>query len=599
MNGIPPFSLSIVENMEDANNFLRWLNERRQFLAVDTETEGFDWWVDRLRTVQFGDTQHGWCIEHERWSGLIEEALSKYDQPIVMHNAKFDMHFLEHAGYTVKRWLIHDSRVMAHLCNTALLSGLKPRSIKELGPYAGWGKDELDAAMAGGGFTFKTVPVQLLWQYAAFDTVLTARLAEKLWAQMEPYRRIYDIELAVGQVLLDMETNGARLDLDYVGRTQAQWEREIDQYTDWLKDQGISNPTSRQQLGYALQREGVQFVEWTASGNPKLTKDILKSLQHPIAKVASRLFQLTKWRTTYLTSLATLGSHGYVHCGINPIGARTGRMSVSRPPLQQLPRSAEIRNCFVAREGNQLLLADYDQVEMRILAHFSQDPSMLEAIRKGDALAAQGVEGWDLHSANARKLFNVPDNELPQKQQRQLVKTAGFALIYGAGINQFSATAGVDVQTGQAFLSNYGRAFPGVGQFTRHVEQTLAERAGGRFSNKSGYVSSPFGRKHMVEMQYAYRGVNYLIQGTAADVMKAQLVKLASSGLTPYMILPIHDEVMFDVPRELIDDVKQTVLDVMPDRENFAVDLTCDAVVVDRWGDKYSYIVENEIDFNE
>jgi DNA polymerase I len=580
-----------VRSFDEAQEFMVWLGQRRPLLAVDTETEGFDWWRDGLRTVQFGDALDGWCIEHGRWAGLIDEAISRYEGPMACHNLKFDAHFLEVAGYRIKRHLMHDTQTMAHLLDPTKLVGLKPRARMVLGSYAATGEDELKLAMMKGGWTFKTVPVDLLWRYAAFDTVLTARLGERLWPDVErDFRQMYDLELATTMVLMEMERRGAMTDGEYLDRTDEEWALESAAIAHSLREEwGIENPNARQQLARRMQQDGVQFYEFSEkTGQPKMGEDVLETLDHPVARMATRLMRLNKHRKTYIGSLRDLrDGGGVVHCNVKSLGAKTGRMSASRPPLQQLPRSHEIRDAFVARDGNRLILADFDQIEMRLLAHFSQDPNMLEGIRYGDWMTEQGHDGWDLHSVNARTCFGVPPDQPVPRAQRQIMKTSGFAKVYGAGESRFAMTAGVDLLTARQFLAQYDRTFPGVNRFMRHVEATLRQRAGRASRDAVGFLVSPYGRRHLVPLGKAYKGVNYLIQGTAADVMKDRLVAMAHAGLLPYMVLPIHDEVMLDVPAGEVEEVTRALLDVMPERARFAVPLTVGVDVVGRWGDKY------------
>jgi DNA polymerase I len=588
----PSLELHWVRTFEEACEFMAWLGERRPLLAVDTETGGFDWWRDPLRTVQFGDACAGWCIEHDRWGGLIDEALRRYEGPLAMHNRKFDTHFLEVNGYPVKRHLVHDTQTMAHLLDPTRLVGLKPRAGMLLGPYASYGQDEIKLAMMKGGWRFSDVPIELIWRYAAFDTVLTARIGEVQWPEVESqFRELYDLEMAVSIVLTDMERRGCMTDGAYLDRVDEEWRLEIAGIEHELREGwGVENPTSRQQLAQRMAADGVPFVEFTEkTGQPKMTEDVLASLDHPIARHASRLLQLGKFRKAYIGSMRDLrDADGVVHCNVNPLGARTGRMSASRPPLQQLPRRRDIRDAFVARDGNRLLLADFDQIEMRLLAHYSQDPAMLAAIARGDSMAAAGHEGWDLHSANARALWRVPDDQAVPKAQRQIMKSSGFAKVYGAGEEQFARTAGVDLMTAREFLGAYDRLFPGVNRFMRHVEATLRQRAGRSSRDAVGWVMSPYGRRHLVPLAKAYRGVNYLIQGTAADVMKDRLVAMAKAGLLPYMVLPIHDEVMLDVPAAEVEEVRACVAEVMPERDRFCVPLTVGIDVVGSWGEKYA-----------
>lgn len=592
-------NLQWVQTLDEANEFMRWLGERRPWLAVDTETGGFDWWTDELRTVQFGDVETGWCLEWNRWGGVVCETLAKYDGPIAMHNMKFDILFLESNGAPVKRHLVYDTRAMAHLIFPER-TGLKVRSAQVFGDWARFGERELKDAMMSGGWGYDTVPIELLWRYASFDTVLTARLAEESWPIISAnFQEIYDLESRVTMALADMERRGCKVDTKYLDEMSFRWGEEIESLTMYLHDEWkIKNPTSRPQIAKALQAQGHAFVLFTDKGNPVVSEDVLQMIDHPIAKSAMRLFHLKKYNTTYIESLRTLKDRNdFIHCSINPLGARTGRMSVSRPPLQQLPRQREVRDAFIPSipmekdkdgqtiGGNVLLLADYDQIEMRIMAHFSQDAAMLEAVRYGDAMTAAGHEGWDLHSATARTLYGTDPSQPVPKDQRQMTKSGGFAKIYGSGVATFAATVGVDLATAQQFLNGYDERFPGVRRFSAQVEATLNQRAD---TSGIGYVMSPYGRRQFCHVRDAYKAVNYLIQGTAADVLKDRIAVLDRSDVAQYMRLPVHDELLFDVPAEVVPDVIAEVKHLMPETSKFTVPLTVDSEVVDRWGTKYA-----------
>lgn len=254
-----------------------------------------------------------------------------------------------------------------------------------------------------------------------------------------------------------------------------------------------------------------------------------------------------------------------------------------------MPRSATPSS---RAPGNTLVLADYDQIEMRLLAHFSQDPNMIYAIQLGDWYDAQGVAGFDLHSQTARMAYGIPPEQSVPKAQRQVAKSAGFAEVYGAGGETFAATANISLAEAQEFKRAYGNMYPGVARFSQYITKTLRERMPlqPRYDGISPplpYLDSPYGRRHYVELDLAYKGVNYIIQGTAADVLKDRLVVMRNAGLGEFMCLPVHDEVMLDVPNEQVEDVVAVLREQMPERDKFAVPLTVGVDLVQRWGDKY------------
>lgn len=580
-----------VTCLDDVLEMRRWLGERRLVLGVDTETGGLDWWREPLRTVQFGDAETGWCVDADLWKGPIVEMLRDYDGPIVMHNSKFDVHFLEVNGVKVRRNLLHDTRTMAHLVDPTKSTGLKPLSARLIHRGAAAGQANLKTAMRDAGWTWATVPTdyQDYWTYAALDPVLTARLYEKLKPQVDAsYREVYELEIESTLVLADMERRGALVDLVYCQDMIAKLEPYLAEMKAWIKGEfGVSNPGSDQQVIAKLQEAGLTWSKKTEKGNVACDKEVLKSLNHPLAGAILTYRDAQKLLSTYIANFYELSdSDGVLHASINPLGARTGRMSISRPSMQNLPRSQHPRNAIVAREGNQLVLADFDQIEMRLLAHFAGEEAMTEAIRYGDYMTEQGHSGYDVHSMNARGIYGLAMDEAVPKLQRQVTKNSGFAKIYGAGVAQFARTAGITESEAKQFLDLYDLRFPGVKRFQDQVTQVAMQRARDGDDNLA-WVRSPIGRRHPCNPREAYKLVNYLVQGTAADVFKRALVELDRAGLADYLILPVHDEAIADVPEAEVEEYKVEMRRAMEDRTSFAVPLTADVEVVPRWGVKY------------
>lgn len=593
MAGTTDVTLNWVQTSEDVMTFMRWLGERRPILAVDTETEGFDWWVDGLRTVQFGDRYTGWCIEKDLWWGAIIEALERYEGPLAMHNMKFDTHFLEVNGARLRRWLVHDTRAMAHVIDPSTPTALKVRAQRVLGPWAGYGEAELKQAMAGGGWDFRTVPIELIWRYAAFDTVLTAQMAEEQWPEVQASRsEVYQLELASTQVLTDMERRGILTDQRYLAWAREEWGRDLHAIQHRIHQEfGVQNPNSDRQVVHQLREAGWQPVLFTDKGNVKLDSDVLGGLVDGGSRLAEAVLEyreVHKLLGTYVDNLVELaGPDGRLHASINPLGARTGRMSVSRPSLQNLPaKDARIRDAFVSAPGNNLITADYDQIEMRIFAHMAGSRTMIDAIRYGDWMTSQGHDGYDLHSMNARMTFGIPLEEPVPKAYRKRVKGVGFGKVYGAGLETFAATAGLTLDEAAGVMEAYERAFPETRKdgFPSQVAARLHER---KAQTGDPHVVTPYGRKEPCWPSEAYKAVNYLIQGTAADVLKDRLVAMSRTWLGDHMLLPIHDEVIFEVPQEATEEALQTIRSVMPETERFAVPLTVDAEALTRWGAKY------------
>lgn len=570
--------LHLVDSFEEAQAFISWLGERRPVLAVDTETQGLNWWEHRIRLCQVGDSKTGWAFEWDRWSGLLLEALARYDGPVAMHNFKFDTAMFIAHGVDIRVSRIDDTRTMAHLIEPEKLTGLKSVSERWVDAQAASaGQAVLAQAFKEKRWDWSTVPIdfQPYWAYGALDTVLTARVWEIAKPMIDQaYRGIYDLEMAAQAAILDMELRGARIDLDYCVTKRSELLRWSASMRDWaLETYGVQNLTSGQQVAKRMIEDGWEPTELTASGQPSTKKEVLAQVDHPLAKALLDVRHAEKMAEAYFTNLVDLADGDVVHAKINPIGARTGRMSVTDPALQTLPRDHLVRDAFIPREGNRLILIDYDQMELRLMAHFADELAMQEIILSGE----------DIHNVTAQRIYGL-ETPTPTKKQRQITKNAGYAKIYGAGASTFAATAEITEQEALDFLIKYDQAFPGVRQFQRKLE-AQAWREHGRTGQMCAW--SPYGRRHPVDTQHVYKLTNYLIQGTGADVLKEKIVALDDAGLGQYMILPVHDELVFDVPAEDAEEVLAEAKAIMTETERFRVPLTVDGQIVDRWGEKY------------
>lgn len=578
-----------VETLDEAFEMKRWLGERRPgWLAVDTESGGLDWWRDDLRLVQFGDEQHGWALEWSEWAGLIKECIREYEGPQLLWNVKHDLHFMEHNGIDVKRWWMHDGRAMTHLQEPWRQTGLKPTAKRLLGPYAGRGEEELKLAMMTGGYGYDTIPIDLFWEYSAFDTVITARTGAKIWPGIQQsYRSIYDLELASTFVLTDMERRGIMTDRDWMVRHLDEWTQQQDAIAIRLRDYWIGNPASDRQVEKSLREiAGWVPIVFTEKGNISMEREVLQGIGHPIADLVVEWRQLKRLREYVTQHLELAGPDGRLHCSINPLGARTGRESASRPNLQNLPRDDKrIRNGFVSTPGNVLLFADYDQIEGRIFADFSGDRNMIESIRYGDRMTNAGYDGYDLHSMAARMVFGIPVEQPVPKAFRSQAKTVQFGKIYGSGLEKFAASSGLSLEQARQVIATYEATFPETRKsgFQSRITKELIDR---ERAEGEGYVLTAYGRKEPCYPSQAYKAVNYKIQGTAADVLKAKKVALSNTWLGNHMLLSIHDEIIFEIPEDAVAEGVRTIRQTMPETERFAVPLTVGISVGRRWGEK-------------
>lgn len=564
--------LTLVDSLDELDALRRWLGERRPVLAIDTETSGLSIARDRLRLVQFGDANRGWAVPWDDWAGAIREIVDRYEGPLVAQHAKFDAGFLSLAGVPLDWTRTHDTMLMAFLANSVGPKSLKGAAALYVDPLARSGEQGLKRAMARNRWTWGTIPVTfpIYWGYAALDTVLTARLAEHLWPLVQPYRAAYDLELACERVLSDVELRGIRIDVEYCEQERSRLTEELAALLErgryWFGD---LNPNAPAQVARALVADGVKLTERTESGQLSVTDDVLRAVDHPLARFVLQARWAQKLLGTYYENFLAFRSGDVLHPHVNQLAAKTGRMSVTEPALQTIPRGANVRDAFVPREGCSMILVDYDNEELRVAAHFSGDEGMLSAFR----------EGRDLHGETAEQIFGPGWT----REQRGIAKTGRFAKLYGAGVAKFARSVGLPEVEAAAIFTGLDRASPGLARSMADVVRKVRERDDG---NGYGWIAAADGRRLRVPIGKAYVGFNYLIQGSCAVVLKRALVDLDAAGLGEFVLLPVHDEIVFEVPTERVAEALPEIARVMT-QDDWRVPLTVSSSVVSRWGDKY------------
>lgn len=571
---IEEVELNLVESFEDVQRFFRWLSEdrNRKFLGWDTETGGLEFWKQPLRLFQFGDVNTGWTFRADRWLGVAEQVFKEYEGLMTGQNVGFDVRFMGYQGGINVSWdRQYDTKIMAHILDPTKSTSLKALGARFLSPEAKRLQNSLDTAMRKQGWTWATVPVDfdIYWSYAALDPVLTARIAETFWPEIESnYLDVFTLESETARICSNMEMRGTPVDLKYCEEKYDAILKFTAEAERWcLENYGI-RPGQNQEVALALKREGVDLSKTTASGDWAMDKDVLEGLEHPLAKTVLEHRKATKIGSTYFKNFLEMHNNGLLHPSINTLGARTGRMTVQNPAVQTLPRGRVVRDAFVAREGSSWLCVDFSNIEMKLLAHFSGDPGILKAARESD-----------MHLEMARLAFQ--DTSIQKNDpRRQVMKNANFAKAYVAGVEKFAWTAGISFEDAQAFLDNYDVMFPGVKEFQSNVIKAVQQRAS---QEGKGWVRSPLGRKHIVERDKAYTAVNYLIQGTAAEAFKAGLIDLDHAGYGQFMMLPVHDEINLELPTAEAEDMQKEIQDILI-RHDYSLPLTVEGSLGPNWG---------------
>lgn len=580
--------LNMVKSPADAEAFLRWLGERRPgMLSIDTETTGFEWWTPQFtRLVQFGDAATGWTVSAREWLGVIRMALERYDGPVAFHNAKFDLHALENAGLPTPDWSrVQDTVALHHLQDSNRQHGLKPLSVARYGWAAGAADKMLKDGFKRNGWSWATVPedFEAYGLYAAMDTVLTARAYDEIMPDIQ--RRgmsdCYEREMECMATMFRCEKRGMLVDPVYALNLRDRWAAEIAVLRAELAGYGLDNPGSPKQVAEALSLGGWDPSEFTETGLPKLDKVILAEIMSELgvpAEIAVRVQRyrrLVKWTSAYLDAFLGKRSDDQwrTHPSINVLGARTGRMSITGPPLQTLPKGPEIRHCILPYEGDSLWAVDYDAQELRLFAHFAQERGLMDAI----------ATGQDMHRYTAALVYGVPYDEVPDNL-RQIAKNTRYSQLYGAGAAKIASTAGVPVSDIEHFIKASDGVFPGIPEFMRYVDLTGRQRLA---DSGQPYVWTWGGRYLPADPDKIYSLVNYLIQGTAADLIKDRIVRLDKAGYGDWIIAPVHDELLFSVPPDGAECMPD-IADIMSAKTEFSVPITVESTgPFSTWGAKY------------
>lgn len=579
--------LRLVESIDDLMDMKRWAGERRETpMGVDTESGGLSPWHTRLRTIQLGDKHHGWCVPWDQWGGGAMEILNTYEGGFTWHNLPHDAKFMQvKTGWQVPWHRCDDTLIGARIQDPTRPAGLKPLVSKLVDKTALAGQKALDDGMKAQGWTWDTVPLSFdpYWIYAAFDPVLNCHLWEQIIPDVQQrFGVVYDLEMAVLRIATRMMIKGAQLDPAYIETERQKLLAFSNEARLWLKvTYGITSPLSAGQISRALQALGQEIDAFTDAGAPKMDKATLTRYQQTspspavqeLCRYVLAVRHADKLRGTYLDNfMAMADSDGIIHPGINTLAARTSRMSMSEPNFQNLPRDDKmIRGSVIPREGNVLVSCDLDQVEARLGAHFSEDPGLIEAFHQADN------GGLDFFCGVASGIYN---DEITSKKdpRRQSTKNVVYGSLYGAGAAKMAETAGVPFEQMEPVKKAFDATYPGLKQTLERVYREAMER-------DKPYIVTPLGRHIPLDKERAFtQGLNSLIQGHAAEVFKINLTRMEAADLDQFLLIPVHDEVIADVPREMAEEVAHEIAECMTNRTDYRVQITAGAdILPERW----------------
>jgi DNA polymerase-1 len=444
---------------------------------------------------------------------------------------------------------------------------------------------------------FSEIEVERARDYSCEDADVTLQLMSVLQEALESDRNqdlFYDVEMRLVPVLTDMEFAGIMIDIPFFHDMSQRFARQIKQIEEEIYEEaGMEfNIQSPQQLGYVLFEKLQLPVQKKTTKTKSYSTDVkvlkkLSALPHKTPKLLLRYRTLSKLKSTYLDALVKMvnPSTGRVHTSFNQTVTATGRLSSSNPNLQNIPvrgeEGREIRKGFVAKKGHHLLSADYSQVELRVFAHYSGDPSFVEAFEMEE----------DIHTRTASEILGV-SNEAVTSDMRRVAKAINYGIIYGMGPQRLAQELGMDVKMAKNYIEAYYKRYQGV---TKYREQMVA------LAREKGYVRTLFNRRrYLPEINHGQQrfraeaermAINTPIQGTAADLIKKAMInihkRLERENLKTKMILQVHDELLFEVKEDEIDIIRSMVKEEMEGVHPLQVPLKVDVKVGKNWDEAH------------
>ncbi|MEJ7929751.1 DNA polymerase I [Ramlibacter sp. AN1015] len=503
-------------------------------------------------------------------------------------NTKYDRHVFANYGIEVRGYA-HDTMLQSYVLEVHKPHGLASLAERHLGRS---GVDYEDLTGKGAHqIPFAQVAVDKAAEYACEDAEQTLDVHLALWPKLEQDARlrfVYELELQSSEVLYRVERNGVLIDGPMLARQSAELGQrmlQLEQQAYELAGQPFNLGSPKQIGEIFFGKLGLPVVKKTASGAPSTDEEVLEKLAEdfPLPAKVLEHRSLAKLKGTYTDKLAQLAHPrtGRVHTHYAQAVAVTGRLSSNEPNLQNIPvkttEGRRVREAFVAAPGHVIASADYSQIELRIMAHLSEDPALLRAF----------TEGLDVHRATAAEVFGVAPDAV-SSEQRRYAKVINFGLIYGMSAFGLARNLGIDNAAAKSYIDRYFQRYPGV---KTYMDET-------RLSAKSrGYVETVFGRRLYLPEINSPNGprrggaeraaINAPMQGTAADLIKLSMVKvqqtLEAQGRSTKMIMQVHDELVFEVPESEVAWVREEIPRIMAGVAQLRVPLVAEVGVGGNW----------------
>ena len=593
------------ETISDWPRFNAWLQQIQaaELVALDTETDSLDGMKAQIVGLSFA-TEPGRAayvplthdypgapdqLPRDEVLARLRPWLEDASRAKLGQNIKYDLHVFANAGITVRGYR-HDTMLQSYVLEAHRSHSLESLAERHL-DRKGLSYEDL-CGKGASQISFSQVDIARATEYSGEDSEMTLHVHQVLWPQLEAeprLREVYErIELPVATILERIERNGVLIDAAVLARqSQDLAERMVaaEQQAYEIAGQPF-NLGSPKQIGEILfVRLGLPVKKRTASGAPSTDEEVLQELaaDFPLPARILEHRSLAKLKGTYTDKLPLMvnAATGRVHTNYAQAVAVTGRLSSNDPNLQNIPiRTPEgrrIREAFIAPPGHHIVSADYSQIELRIMAHISQDPGLLKAF----------ADGVDVHKATASEVFNVPVPEVTS-EQRRYAKVINFGLIYGMGAFGLASNLGIEQKAAKDYIERYFARFAGV---RRYMDETKV------FAKEKGYVETAFGRRLWLPEINSGNGprrsgaerqaINAPMQGTAADLIKLAMIAvqqaLDDEGRASRMVMQVHDELVLEVPDDELAWAREAVPRLMAGVAELRVPLLAEVGVGPNW----------------
>jgi DNA polymerase I len=603
---VPKNGYDTVLNLKQWRRWFKRLKKCKVF-AFDTETTSLNAMEARLVgfSVAVGGGQAAYIpLAHdypgapaqcERATVLseLQEVLNDPEKICVGHNLKYDMHILRHEGITIKA-KVWDTMIASYVLNSST-RGHKLETLAER--WLDYSMISFEDLCGSGAkqLTFNQVKIEKAAFYAAEDADITLRLYQFFapkCAESPVEKTLYEIDLPTMRVLEEMEYTGVRLDVELLKQQSvllttklASLQKDIHEIAE--TEFNIASPKQLQMV--LFDKMGLPILKKTPKGQPSTAEDVLAQLaqRFPLPKLVLEYRSAAKLKSTYTDKLPLqVNQHtGRVHTQYNQTVTSTGRLSSNNPNLQNIPvRHAEgrkIRQAFVAQPGRVIVAADYSQVELRIMAHLSQDPGLCEAF----------LQGKDVHAATAAEVFSTTVDEVTTEQRRR-AKAINFGLMYGMSAFGLAKQLGIGRHDAQQYIDIYFDRYPKVLQYIDSAREN---------ARINGFVETLTGRRlhtpdinasNAIRRKAAERAaINAPLQGSAADI-----IKLAMIACLPWqqamsdqvsLLMQVHDELVFSVKENVVDQVLSNIKQSMESCVSLSVPLLVDCGVGANWDEAH------------